>query len=197
EGGGAEVAVTQGQAMDGDVLPLPTYQDGTVADPANCAWVVTPGAVPTGYDALLGFDCWANADRVVTMRHYSYAGMQLDSWVNYIVIAARPDPGWEVAVKAEAQPHGAPITLPELSGEIAVAGALTGGRSFASGHDAMLGFGVRVASDNTQYVRQTTIDPGGPDFFDSLAITLTLAAGPVSPISVGVESWGRVKAKHR
>jgi hypothetical protein len=196
--GGAEVAIADGYARHGDTLPLPVYHDGSTASPADCSWIVTPQAVPTGYNALLGFDCWANANRVVTMRHYSYTGTQFDSWVSYLVLAVRPDSEWQFAAKAEPQPHGGNVTFPDLpmAGEVLATGLLTGARSFASGHDAMLGFGIRVDSDMTQIVRQTTIAGGGSDFYDSWADTITLTSGLGGPVSMAQESWGRLKGRY-
>jgi hypothetical protein len=196
---GAELVLAEGYARHGDTLPLPVYQDGSAASPSDCSWIVTPQAVPPGYNALLGFDCWANASRVVTMRHYSYTGTQLDSWVSYLVLAVRPDSEWQVAARAEPLPHGGNVTIPALpmAGEVMAMGLRTGARSFASGHDAMLGFGIRVDSDMTQIVRRRPSPEGGSDSFDSWADKITLASEIVGPVSIAQESWGRLKGPYR
>jgi hypothetical protein len=56
---------------------------------------------------------------------------------------------------------------------------------------------VRVESDGTQFVRQTTIAGGGAHFFDSKATTLTWVSGPLPPVSLQPVSWGRLKGLHR
>jgi len=198
-GGGAEIAITSGEAGHGDTLPLPAFQDGTIADESECVSIVTPRALPTGYNSLLGFECWADPDRVVTMRQYSYAGVTYEGRVNHLTIAVRADPGWQAALRAESRGHGNAVTFPSLpwGGEASASGVLSGIRGLASGHDATLGFVVRVEPDGTQYVRQTTIAGGGSHFFDSLAMTLTLVTGPLPPVPVESTSWGHVKGLYR
>ena len=198
-GGGAEIAATSGEAGHGDTVPLPTYRDGAIADPADCVWIATPRELPTGYNSLLGFECWAGPDRVVTMRQYSYAGLTYEGRVNYLTIAVRADQGWQAALRAESRGHGNTVTFPSLplGGDAFSSGILTGVFSLSPGHDATLGFAVRVEANGTQYLRQTTIAGGGSNFFDSLAMTLTLVSGPLPPVAVQSTSWGRTKTIYR
>ncbi len=91
----SEVAVVSGTAHDMDVLPLPTYSDGTVASESECRWIVSLYSVT--YYAHWGQSlCYTTG---LTVHIQSSNG---DNTVSYLIIATRgaapPTPAQSVSI---------------------------------------------------------------------------------------------------
>ena len=86
------VAVATGTIKHGQRIPLPTYQDGTLATEDECVWFVAPRILHTGHNSTYGFECKANSDRTVYYRQVTMHGQYFDSTAQYFIIGVRGGP---------------------------------------------------------------------------------------------------------
>ena len=86
---GTEIAIEKARLYDGELVPLPYYDDGTQAAEEECTWVVIPAGLRSGHNATLGFECYVTPERTLFYKQYTIEGEYSDSPAVALVVAMR------------------------------------------------------------------------------------------------------------